>query len=94
MRIKPLRDRVVLEPVKEETKKGGIILPDTVHKERPEKGKVVAVGPGKYMDGKLVPVGVKKGETVLFTKYGPNEIKVDDKEYLIAGEEDILAVLG
>ena len=90
----------MLEPLKEERKKGGIILPDTVQKERPEKAKVIAVGPGKCEDGKLVPMSVKKGDIVLFTKYGPNEIKVpagrsggDEKEYLIAREEDILAIV-
>lgn len=93
MKIKPLRDQVLLEPVREEQKRGGIILPDTVSKERPEKGKVVAVGSGKFVDGKLVPPAVKKGDTVLFTKYGPHEIKIDDKEYLIAREEDILAIV-
>lgn len=93
MKIKPLSDHVLLEALKEDKKKGSIILPDTVDKERPEKGKVLAVGPGKMKDGKLVPMQVKKGDVVLFTKYGPNEIKVDDKEYLIAREEDILAIL-
>ncbi|MDP3731138.1 MAG: co-chaperone GroES [bacterium] len=93
MKIKPLRDQVLLEPIKEERKKGGIILPETVQKERPEKAKVIAVGPGKVSDGKLVPIDLKKGDVVLFTKYGPNEIKIDEKEYLIAREEDILAVL-
>lgn len=95
MAIKPLSDHVLLEPIKEEKKRGGIILPDTVDKERPEKGKVVAVGPGRLdKDGKRVPMEVKKGQVVLFKKYGPDEIKVGDKEYLIAREEDILAVLG
>ena len=93
MKIKPLRDQVLLEPVKEEKKKGGIILPDTIHKERPEQAKVVAVGPGKMVEGKLVPPSVKKGDIVLFTKYGPNEIKVEEKEYLICKEEDILAIV-
>ena len=94
MKIKPLRDNILLEPVKEEKKKGGIILPETVDKERPEKGRVLAVGPGKFdKDGKRIPMEVKKGNVVLFTKYGPNEIKVGDKEYLIAKEEDILAVI-
>lgn len=93
MKIKPLRDQVVLEPLRQEHKKGGIILPDTVHKERPEQARVIAVGPGKFVDGKLMPVSVKKGDVVLFTKYGPNEIKVDEKEYLIAREEDILAII-
>lgn len=94
MKIKPLSDRVLIEPLKEEKKKGGIILPDTIDKERPEKGKVIAVGVGKKDDnGKIVPMNVKKGDVVLFTKYGPNEIKIDDKEYLIAREEDILAIV-
>ncbi|OGN05207.1 MAG: co-chaperone GroES [Candidatus Yanofskybacteria bacterium RIFCSPHIGHO2_02_FULL_44_12b] len=92
--IKPLSDHVLLEPLREEKKKGGIILPDTVNKERPEKGRVVAVGPGRTDEsGKRVPMELKKGQTVLFKKYGPDEIKVDDKEYLIAREEDVLAVL-
>ena len=93
MKIKPLRDQVLIEHIKEEVKKGGIILPDTVHKERPEQGKVIAAGPGRIVDGKLQSLGVKKGDVVLFTKYGPNNIKVDDKEYLIAKEEDILAIV-
>ncbi|MDP3697104.1 MAG: co-chaperone GroES [Candidatus Taylorbacteria bacterium] len=94
MKIQPLSDHILLEPLREEKKKGGIILPDTVDKERPEKGKVIAVGPGKLdKDGKRVPMEVKKGQIVLFKKYGPDEIKIDDKEYLIAREEDILAIL-
>ena len=97
MKIIPLADRVVIEPQKEEKggkTKAGIYLPETVDKERPEQGKVIAVGPGKLSnEGKRIPPSVKKGDMVLFTKYGPNEIKVDDKEYLIAREEDILAVL-
>jgi len=69
-------------------------LPDTVDKERPEQGKVVAVGEGRIDDsGKKIPMKVKKGDKVIFTKYGPNEIKIDDKEYLIAKEEDILAII-
>lgn len=97
MNIKPLADRVVIEIHKDEKgskTKAGIYLPETVDKERPEQGKVVAVGPGKFSDeGKRIPLNVKRGDIVLFTKYGPNEIKVDGKEYLIAREEDILAVL-
>ena len=93
MKIKPLRDQVLIEPLKEEVKRGGIILPDTVTKERPEQGKVVAVGEGRWEDGKLVKSSVKKGDVVLFTKYGPNQIKIDEKEYLIAKEEDILAIV-
>lgn len=85
---------MVLEAVTEEQKtKSGIYLPDTADKEKPEQGKVVAVGPGKMEEGKRIPLEVKVGDTVLFTKYGPNEVKVDNKEYLIAREEDILAVL-
>ncbi|MEK7174814.1 MAG: co-chaperone GroES [Patescibacteria group bacterium] len=94
-KIKPLADRVLIEPMsKEEKTKSGIFLPETVDKERPEQGKVLAVGDGKVdSHGKLVRPSVKKGDVVLFTKYGPNEIKVDGKEYLIAREDDILAVL-
>lgn len=94
MRIRPLGDRVLIEPLREEKRRGGIILPDTVEKERPEKGKIIAVGPGKIdNNGKKIPMSVKKGDKILFTKYGPNEIKIDDKEYLIAREEDILAII-
>lgn len=93
MKLKPLSDHIVIESVVEEKKKGGIILPETVEKERSEKGRVVAVGPGKFKDGKRMPLEVKKGDIVLFTKYSPNEVKVDGKEYLIIKEEDILAIL-
>ena len=96
MNIQPLSDRVVIEPLQDKggKTKSGIYLPETVDKERPEQGVIVAVGPGKLSDeGKRMALGVKKGDKVLFTKYGPNEIKVDGKEYLIAREEDILAIL-
>lgn len=97
MNIRPLGDRVVLEPLsdtKEGKTKSGLYLPETASKERPEKAKVIAVGPGKTDDsGKHIPIGVKKGEIVLFTKYGPQEVKVDGKEYLIAREDDIVAVV-
>lgn len=98
MKIKPLEDRILIEPLKEERKRGGIILPDTIEKERPEKGRVIAVGPGKIDEnGKRTAIPVKKGDVVLFTKYGPNEIKVtekgEEKEYLIAKADDILAVI-
>lgn len=94
--IKPLGDRVLIEPESREKDKtkSGIYLPDTASKERPEKGKVIAVGSGKLLEsGKRVPVSVKKGDTVLFAKYDPKELKVEGKEYLIAREEDILAIL-
>ncbi|MCD6500452.1 co-chaperone GroES [bacterium] len=95
MKIKPLSDHILIAPVSQEEKtKSGILLPETAEKERPEQGKVIAVGPGRRLpSGKRIPLEVKKGNTVLFTKYGPNEIKVGDKEYLIAKEEDILAIL-
>jgi len=95
MNIKPLADYILIEPVKEEEKtKSGIFLPETANKERPEQGNVIAVGPGKRnKTGQVVPMDVKVGQKVLFTKYGPNEIKVDGKEYLIAKEEDILAIV-
>ena len=95
MKIKPLADRVVLEPVTQEEKtKSGIVLPSTADKEKPEQGKIVAVGPGKISEnGKRIPISLKKGDIVLFSKYGPNEVKINGKEYLIAKEEDILAIL-
>ncbi len=95
MNIKPLSDHILIEPIKEEEKtKMGILLPETAEKERPEQGKVIAVGPGKKdKTGKFIPLEVKVGDKVLFTKYGSNEIKIDDKEYLIAKEEYILAIL-
>ncbi len=95
MNIKPLLDYILIEPIKEEEKtKSGILLPETADKEKPEQGTVIAVGPGKRNDsGQIIPMEVKVGQKVLFTKYGPNEIKVDDKEYLIAKQEDILAII-
>jgi len=95
MKIKPLSDHILIEPIKEEEKtKSGILLPQTAEKERPEQGKVIAVGSGKRTDdGKIIPSEIKVGDRVLFTKYGPNEIKVDNKEYLIAKEDDISAVV-
>lgn len=94
MKIQPLGDRVLVEPVKEtEVKKGGIIIPDTA-KEKPQQGKVIAVGTGKLDDsGKKIPFNVKKGDKVLMPKYGGTEIKLDGKEYQIMREEDILGVL-
>jgi len=95
MTIKPLSDHVLIEPISvEEKTKSGIFLPDTADKEKPEQGKVVAVGPGKMLkSGQRRPMELAVGQKVLFTKYGPSEIKVEDKEYLIAKQEDILAIL-
>lgn len=95
MKIKPLGDRVLVEPQEEtEMKKGGIIIPDSA-KEKPMQGKVIAVGPGKRDDnGKLIPMNVKKGDTILLPKYGGTEVKIDDKEYQIVREDDILGTVG
>ena len=95
MQIKPLSDHILIEPIKENEKtKSGILLPETAEREKPEQGRVIATGPGKKTDdGKIIPLSIQPGQKVLFTKYGPNEIKVDDKEYLIAKEEDILAII-
>ena len=95
MNIKPLSDHVLLEPLKEEQKtKTGILLPETIEQEKSEQGTVIAVGAGKKgKDGKITPLEMKVGDVVLFTKYGPNEVKVDGKDYLIAEEKDILAIL-
>jgi chaperonin GroES len=94
MKIQPLGDRVLIEPEKDmEVKKGGIIIPDTA-KEKPMQGKIIAVGPGKRDDdGKLIPMNVKKGELVLLPKYGGTEVKINDKEYQIVREDDILGVI-
>jgi len=91
--FKPLGDRVVVEPgPEEEVSSGGIVLPDTA-KKKPQEGKVLAVGPGRLLDnGKRVPVAVKEGDTVIYSKYGGTEIKVKGKDYVILSEDDILAV--
>ena len=95
MSIKPLVDHILIEPLKQEEKtESGILLPDTAEKERPEQGRVIAVGPGKRgKDGNRIPLDVKEGDVVLFTKYGPAEVTINNKEYLIAKGEDILAVV-
>ncbi len=95
MNIKPLSNNIVLEQLKEEEKtKSGILLPQSAEKERPQQGKVVAVGPGKTnSQGKVIPISIKKGDVVLFSKYGPHEIKVDNKEYLVLKEDDVLAII-
>ena len=95
LKIKPLGDRVLVEPIEEtETKKGGIIIPDSA-KEKPQESKIIALGTGKTNDdGKKVPFEVKKGDTVLINKYGGTEIKIDGKEYKILNQDDILAIVG
>lgn len=92
--LKPLSNRVFIEPTEEETTtKSGIVIPETA-KEKPLKGRIVAVGPGKYDEsGKLIPMSVKVGDLVLFKKYGPDEIEVDGKKYLVGDEDDILAII-
>jgi len=91
--IKPLGDRVLIEVMEEELQKqGSLFIPDTA-KEKPQEGKVVAVGKGRYEDGKLVPLDVKVGDSVLYGKYAGTEVKHDGKEYLIVRESDILAII-
>jgi chaperonin GroES len=94
MKIRPLQDRVIVQRVQEEEKtKGGIIIPDTA-KEKPQEGKVIAVGKGKVADdGKVTPLDVKAGDKILFGKYSGTEIKLDGEEYLIMREDDILGVI-
>ena len=94
-RIRPLADRVVIKPQeKEEKTRGGIYLPDTASKEKPQEGTIMAVGEGRLDDkGKRTPVVVKTGDKVLFAKYAGTDIKIDDEDYLILAEKDILAVV-
>jgi chaperonin GroES len=94
MKIRPLNDRVLVQRMEEETKtKGGIIIPDTA-KEKPAEGKIIAAGNGRLGDdGKRIPLEVKKGNRVLFSKYGGTEVKVDGEEYLIMREDDILGII-
>jgi len=94
MKIRPLHDRLLVERLEEkEVKKGGIIIPDTA-KEKPQEARVIAVGTGKVTDeGKKIPLDVKAGDKILFGKYSGSEVKIDDKEYLIMREDDVLAIL-
>jgi len=95
MRIKPLYDKIVVERFEEKEEKtpSGIIIPDTA-KEKPQFGKVVAVGPGRLLDnGDLKPLSVKEGDVVLFNKYAGNEVEVDGKTYLVMSEDEVLAVI-
>lgn len=94
MKFRPLHDRILVKRLEEqEERRGGIIIPDTA-KEKPQRGKVIAVGDGKMLEnGKRVPLDVKAGDQVLFGKYSGSEVKIDDEEYLILREEDILGIL-
>jgi chaperonin GroES len=94
MKVRPLHDRIMVERLEEqEVRRGGIIIPDTA-KEKPQEGKVIAVGNGKVNDeGKKVPLDVKAGDKILFGKYSGSEVKLDDEEYLILREEDVLAII-
>ena len=95
MKIIPLNDKVIVKPLTDdEVTRAGIVLPDTVDKEKPEKGEITAVGPGQLLEsGKRVPMSVKVGQKVLFKKYSPDEIKVDGEELLVISENEILAIL-
>lgn len=94
-KVTPLGGNILVEPVSEESKtEAGIVLPDTVDKEKPQKGKVVALGTGKLTEeGKKVSFNVKVGDIVIFKKYSPDEVEVEDNEYLIMSEDDILAIV-
>ena len=95
MQFKPLSNHLFLEPQGEEKiTKSGIVLPDTAEREKPMQGKVLAIGPGKMNEkGERVPMSVKVGDTVLFKKYGPDEIELEGKKYLVGDEDDVLAIL-
>src|ERR687885_229119 len=91
--IKPLEDRVVVRPIEEEeTTASGIVIPDTA-KEKPQEGEVIAVGPGRFEEGQRVPLDVKVGDKVIYSKYGGTEVKVEGEEYLILSARDVLAVV-
>lgn len=101
-KIKPLHNNVLIEPLAEESAswrrgsktKSGIIIPDTIDKEKPDQGRIIEVGPGKKdNNGKIIPMSVKKGQKIIFSKYSPDEIKVGDKKYFIISEDNILAII-
>ena len=96
MNLKPLSNRVFIEPIEQEAvTKTGIILPENLDGEKPRMGKIIAMGPGKYDDEgeHRIPMSVKVGDTVLFKKYGPDEIEIEGKKYLVGDEDDVLAVV-
>ena len=93
MKIRPLYDHILVERIEEEVKKGGIIIPDTA-KEKPQQGKVIAAGSGRKDEkGNRIPLEVKKGDTILFGKYAGTEVKIEENEYLIIREDDILGIV-
>lgn len=95
MKLKPLNNNVIIRASsKEEVTKSGIVLPDTMDKEKPEQGEVIAVGPGKLLDnGSRFEMSIKIGDKVVFKKYSPDDIKIDGEEYLVISENDILAII-
>ena len=95
MNLKPLSDHLIVKPIVEDkTTKSGIVLPDTVDKDKPETGQVVAVGPGRVLDnGNRLAIAVKAGQKVLFKKYSPDEFKVDGEDYLVLSESDVIAII-
>lgn len=93
MKLQPIGDKILVRPLEaQDVSKGGIVLPESA-KEKPQQGEVIAVGEGKYIEGKLVPLAVKAGQKIMFTKYGGDEIKVDGEELKIITESDILAIV-
>jgi chaperonin GroES len=95
MKARPMNDNVIVKPITEdEVTKSGIVLPDSIDKGRPEKGEVVAIGPGKLLDnGQRAPMSVKAGDKVMFKKYSPDEIEIEKEEYLVISEKDILVII-
>jgi len=91
--IKPLHDRVIIQRIEENKTSSGIIIPETVSGDKPQRGKIVATGPGKEHNNKLIPLTVKTGDSVLFGKYSGTEIKIDNTDYLVMREEDIIGII-
>ncbi|MEK7523993.1 MAG: co-chaperone GroES [Patescibacteria group bacterium] len=94
-KLRPMDDRILVQPIEEETSTSfGLVLPETASREKPQKGRVVATGPGKLTeDGKRIPMSVKAGDMILYTKYGPTEVKIEGKEIFFLQESDVLAVV-
>ena len=95
MNLKPLGDHLIVRTTEVDTiTKSGIVLPETADKERPQQGEVIAVGPGRILDnGNRLPMSVKVGQKILFKKYSPDEIKIEDKEYLVLSESEVIAII-